>query len=134
MSGIADPIGGGYTSLRSNFNPSFPGSIGVDYVLNRRAGDQPDITWDADGKMWISLFEPDLILPGTWDPASFSFQHKQFVIGLSPFVSVLGPLFDYIAFDEDHFILGFVDSPFSFPAGSLNLLGYKGQVEGGEQP
>lgn len=132
--GIADPVGGGVTSLRANFHPTQPGEIGVDYVLQRAAGDVPELGWDSNGKLWISMMEPQMFSPGVWQPASFVFQHKQVLFGLSPFASVVAPFFDYIAFDGDHFIAGVVDSPLTLPSGSLNRLHYKGQAEGGSQP
>jgi len=134
FTGIDDPPGGGYTSLRTTINPAFPGTIGVDYCLLRRAGDLPDLRFDADGKLWISALETDLLLPGTWQPASFAFQHDAYLLDLASFLAIVFPALDYVGSDADHFVLGVVDSGLALPVGSSNVLQYKAQLEGAFQP
>jgi hypothetical protein len=131
--GIADPAAGGYTSLRTTFNGATPGQIGVDYCLVRNVGDIPDVHFDADGKLWLSMVEPALFTTG-WSPLTFFFTHQTFQLDFNVFVGLLLPWFDYGNLDADHLVLGMVNSGLSLPAGSSNTFEYKGQVEGEFRP
>ncbi|MDG2149576.1 MAG: hypothetical protein P8N09_08630 [Planctomycetota bacterium] len=132
--GISDPALGGYTSIRGQFSPANPGTIGIDYGLMREAGDIPDLHFDADGKLWMSALEENLLVPPTWAPASFGFHHDAFLLGLPSFVSIVFPYFDYVQSSDDHFVLGVVESGLALPEGSSNVFDYKGQSEGEYQP
>jgi len=132
--GIPNPGSGGITSLRTNINPSFPGTIGLDYALIREAGDIPDVHFDANGKLWISALETDLLIAPNWQPNQFLFEHEAYDLGLFAFVQILFPYLDYQRSDSDHFLLGVIDSGLTLPEGSSNSLTYKGQTEGGYQP
>ncbi len=132
--GIQDPAGGGFTSLRANVSAGNPGTIGVDYLLVRNAGEIPDLYFDADGRMWMSAVEEDLIVLPTWQPGSFLFEHDAFMLGLPGFASIVFPFLDYQLNDNDHFVLGVVDSGLALPVGSSNVFEYKGQREGEFQP
>ncbi|GJM22804.1 MAG: hypothetical protein DHS20C15_27190 [Planctomycetota bacterium] len=134
FSGIADPASGGYTSLRSLISAGTAGTIGVDYVLVRAEGDIPDVHFDNDGKLWLSMLEDDNTVPGVVDPGSFSFQHQTLNFGLAGFIGFILPLFDYVATDADHFLLGVVDSGLNFAPGSETVLHYKGDSEGDFAP
>lgn len=132
--GIPNPAAGGYTSLRSNFSGGSTGAIGIDYCLIRAAGDIPDVYFDATGKLWLSALEDNLLLAPTWQPDTFAFHHEAFSLGLTAFLSGVMPFLDSKDSDEDHFLLGVVDSGLALPAGTDNVLEYKGQREGGYQP
>jgi hypothetical protein len=132
--GISEPALGGITSIRGHFSPGNPGTIGIDYGLMRKAGDIPDLHFDADGKLWMSALEDNLLVLPTWAPSSFGFHHDAFLLGLPSFVSIVFPYFDYVRSDDDHFVLGVVESGLALPADSSNVFDYKGQSEGEYQP
>jgi hypothetical protein len=44
------------------------------------------------------------------------------------------PYLDSKDSDQDHFVLGVIDSGLALPVASSNVLEYKGQKEGGFQP
>ena len=124
------PAGGGVMSLRTIINPSFPGTIGIDHVLVRSAGDIPDVHFDGAGRLWMSALEDSRLLPGTWQPNTFLFTHEIFSLGINVFLSAVLPLMDYQDFDDDHFIMGVVDSGLALGIPSETTFEYKGQVEG----
>ena len=78
--------------------------------------------------------EGNLTVPPTWQPFTFVFHHDSFLLGLPGFLSIVFPFLDYADFDDDHFILGVVDSGLALPTGSSNVFEYKGQSEGEYQP
>jgi len=133
-SGISDPVLGGYTSIRCIITAANPGTIGIDYCLIRQAGDIPDLYFDASGKLWMSALEESLLVPPTWEPSSFAFHHDAFLLGLPSFVGIVFPFFDYVGSDDDHFVLGVVESGLALPVESSNVFDYKGQSEGEYQP
>jgi hypothetical protein len=132
--GIANPALGGLTSIRSNISAANPGQIGIDYCLIREAGSIPDVYFDANGKLWVSALEDDLLVQPTWQPATFAFHHDAFSLNLSSFLSLVFPYLDSKASDQDHFVLGVIDSGLVLPVGSSNVLEYQAQTEGGYQP
>ncbi len=132
--GIADPAAGGYTSLRNSIAPTAPGVIGIDYCLVREAGDIPDLYFDGGGHLWMSALEDNLIIPPTWQPGTFVFQHEAFMLALPGFSSIVFPFLDYTDSGDDHFVIGVVASGLGLPSGSDNRFEYKGQSEGDYQP
>jgi hypothetical protein len=100
----------------------------------REAGSIPDVYFDADGKLWISALEDDLLVQPTWQPETFVFHHEAYDLGLPAFIAGLFPYLDSKDSDADHFVLGVIDSGLALPAGSSNVLEYKGQSEGEYQP
>jgi hypothetical protein len=132
--GIPDPVLGGYTSIRSTISGANPGTIGIDYCLIRQAGDIPDLYFDATGKLWMSALEDNLLVLPTWQPGTFAFHHDAFLLGLPGFATIVFPFFDYVNSDDNHFILGVVESGLALPVGSSNVFDYKGQSEGEYQP
>lgn len=134
FSGIGDPAGGGFTSVRTNVNTASGDDIGLDYVLVRALGDIPDIHFDDAGRLWVSMLETDNTVPGTVDPGSFVFQHETITLGLGPFLAFVLPLFDYVSYDDDHILLGVVDSGLGLASGTETVLHYKGDSEGEYKP